>query len=182
MIWTTLRRLVPVAFVATISVPGPAQGKDSLSVAANSPSVPVVPRNPGRSFIRLPTLEYDFEVRASCSDGKLPKSLSLNVADSRKSLAANQIISDGPTEFSLRIPASQIAPLVIEDFCITEVGEEGQTVNDARTQVSISSALSAQASLLCESDDDRTMTYVSQTLDVSLVCERPSIEEMPQSE
>lgn len=182
MIWTTLRRLVPLAILVAFTIPGSAQGKDSLSVTANSPTVPVAPRDPDRNFLRLPALEYVFQIRANCSEGKLPKSLSLNVADSRKSLAAEQIVSDGPTEFSLQIPASQIAPLVIEDFCVAAADGGGNPANDAQTQIFISSALSAQASLLCESDDDKTMIYVSRTLDVSIVCEGSTIEEEPQSE
>lgn len=182
MNWTTLRGLVPVSVLIAVTACGPAHGKDSLSVVVNSPTVSVAPTNPGQKFMRLPTLEYIFAVRAKCADGRSPKSLSLNVADSRRSLAAEQIVSNGPTEISLKIPASQIAPLVVEDFCVAASEENGGPASDAQTQVSIPSALSAQASLLCEGESDKTMTYVSRTLDVSLVCERPSREEASLSE
>jgi hypothetical protein len=182
MIRTTFLGLVPITFLLAVTLCGPAHGKDSLSVAASSPTVSVAPRNPGRNFLRLPTLEYVFEVLVKCSDGRSPKSLSLNVADSRRSLLAEQIVDDGPTEISLNIPASQIAPLVVEDFCVAAIEENGEAASDAQTQISIPSALSAQASLLCEGEDDKTMTYVSRTLDVSLVCERPPRDEVSQSE
>jgi len=136
-----------------------------------------VPRNPGRNFVQLPTLEYLFEIHTHCADSRSPASLSLNVADTRKSLQAKQIASDGPTEIGLKIPASQIAPLVVEDFCIVEIQEDGDGNSESQTQITIPAALSAQASLLCADDEDKAMTYVSSTLDVSLVCDRQVIDE-----
>lgn len=177
MFSTTSGRLLISTFLLVATISSPADESDSLSVAANVPTVSVAPRDVGRNFMRLPALEYLFEIRASCSDGRVPKSVSLNVADSRKSLAADQIVDGGPTELSLQVPASQIAPLVVENFCISLTGEDADAASDARKQVSISSALSAQASLLCESEDDKAMTYVSRPLDVSLVCERVTEEE-----
>ncbi len=182
MIWTIPRGLVPLTVLIAVTFCDPAYGKDSLSVVANSPTVSVAPRDPGRNFLRLPTLEYVFEVRAKCSNGRLPKSLSLNVADSRSSLAADKIVNDGPTEISLQVPASQIGPLVVEDFCVAAAEEDDEPLSDVQTQVSIPAALSAQASLLCEGEDEKAMTYVSQTLDVSLVCESASREDASVSE
>ena len=182
MIWTTKRCFVPVVLLLAVTAAGPATGKDTLSVAADAPAVPLSPRSPGRHFVRLPTLEYRFEIQTHCSDSRSPGSLSLAVADTRASLAADEIISDGPTEISLRIPASQIAPLVIEDFCVTRTEENGDMVGEASTQITITSALSAQASLLCEGDEDKVMTYVSRPLDVSLLCERAPSDDESQEE
>lgn len=172
MNWTTAPCFVSVAFVLAVTAAGPAVAKDTLSVAANAPAVPLVPRSPGRNFVRLPTLEYTFEIQTDCSDSRSPESLSLNVADTRKSLTAEQIISDGPTEISLRIPASQIAPLVIEDFCVLQLEGSSDTIAEVPARMIIPSALSAQASLLCAGDEDKAMTYVSRSLDVALECEQ----------
>ena len=172
MACTTTNCIVPVAFLVATSAAGPAMGKDTLLVTADAPLVHLLPRNPGRNFVRLPTLEYKFEIRTHCSDNRSPTLLSLNVADTRKSLAAGQIISDGPTEISLRIPASQIAPLVIEDFCVVQPGENGDRTGTAPTQIAVPEVLSAQLSLLCEGDEDQAITYVSRTLDVSLACDQ----------
>ena len=106
----------------------------------------------------------------------------MSVADTRKALSASQIISDGPTEISLRIPASQIAPLVVEDFCVVQIAENGGSISEAPMQITIHAALSAQASLLCEGDEDKAITYVSRPLDISLVCNRPATDEDPQVE
>lgn len=171
MDWTTTPCFVPVAVLLAVTAAGPALGKDTLSVIADAPAVPLAPRRPGRSFVRLPTLEYKFKIQTHCSDSRSPGSLSLNVADTRKTLAAGQIVRGGPTEISLRIPASQIAPLVIEGFCIAQEEINIDEAVEALTQITIPAALSAQASLLCEGEQDKAMTYVSRPLDVSLVCE-----------
>ena len=182
MVCTTTPCFVPVVFLLAITVAGPTAARDTLSVAADTPAVPLSPRSPGRNFVRLPTLEFRFEIRTHCSDGRSPEALSLSVADTRKSLSAGQIISDGQTEISLRIPASQIAPLVVEDFCVVQVAENGDRISEAPTQITIHAALSAQASLLCEGDEDKAITYVSQPLDISLVCNMPALDEASQVE
>ena len=182
MNWTTVPCFVSVAFVLAVTAAGPADAKDTLSVAANAPAVPLAPRSPGRNFVRLPTLEFTFEIQADCSGSRSPESLSLNVADTRKSLTAEQIVSDGPTEISLQIPASQIAPLVIEDFCVLPLEEDSVTVGEAPSQITIPSALSAQAALLCAGDEDKAMTYVSRSLDVALVCEQVTTREESRDE
>ena len=176
MIRTTASCVVSVVFLLVALAAGPAVARDLLSVAANTPAVNIAPRNPGRNFVRLPTLEYEFEIHSRCTDSRTPESISLNVADTHESLQADKIANDGPTRISLRIPASQIAPLVVEDFCIVSGEDDDDAASDARSlaqsQITIPAALSAQASLLCANGDDKAMTYVSRTLDVSLVCER----------
>lgn len=182
MLSTSSGPLVPVTLLVGVILVAPAHGRDSLNVSANAPTVSVAPRNAGRNFMRLPTLEYVFEISAKCADGRLPKSISLSVADSRKSLVAEQIALDGPTELSLQVPANQIAPLAVENFCIADGGDDSTVDADSQTELSVSSALSAQASLLCEGADDTAMTYVSRPLDVSLVCGAVSEEEEAGSE
>lgn len=178
MVSTTRPLTVPAVLLLAVTAAGPALGKDTLSVMADAPVVPLSLRGPGRNFVRLPTLEYTFEIQTQCTESRSPGSLSLNVADTRKWLAASEIVIDGTTEIRLRIPASQIAPLVIEGFCVVPGEEDDERNSDPTTQITISAALSAQASLLCEGDEDKIMTYVSRPLDVSLVCERaPSDEE-----
>ena len=174
--WRLVPIVLPIALMAAVS----AVAKDSLTVVANSPTVTIEPRNPGRSFLRLPALEYEFEIRTYCVENRSPESLSLNVADTRRSLAAGQIISDGPTRVSLRIPASQIAPLVVEDFCLLKNEENGESVAETPARITIPAALSAQASLLCEGDEDKAITYVSRTLDVSLVCDESTEAAVPE--
>jgi len=152
----------------------PAAAEDSLSISAEAPLVPLSLRAPGRHSLRLPALEYRFAIRARCAANRSPESLSLSVADTRKTFAADEIVANGATELRLRIPASQIAPLVIEGFCVARDSgsrERGDDSRDVRDRITIPAALSAQASLLCAGDGDSAMTYASQPLAVALVCE-----------
>lgn len=170
-----VRTTTSCVFLFIVMANESAVANDFLSVAANAPVVNIAPRNPGRNFLRLPTLEYDFEIHTACAENRSPEILSLNVADTRKSLQADKIVNDGPTKISLRIPGNQIAPLAVEDFCIVAVPDDGDVTIESRSRtarrITIPAALSAQASLLCASDDEKAMTYVSRTLDVSLVCD-----------
>ena len=182
MVWTTTTCLVAGVCLLAVTAAAPAACSDTLSVAADAPAVPLAPRNPGRNFVRLPTLEFTFEIQTYCSASRSPESLSLSVADTHKSLSGEQITSDGPTEISLQIPANQLAPLVIEDFCVLQVEENGDRPRTVPTQITIPAALSAQISLLCEGDEDKAITYVSRALDVSLVCEWPTEDEESRAE
>jgi hypothetical protein len=56
MIRTTISCLVPVVFLLVAAAAGLADARDFLSVVANAPAVPLVPRDPGRDFVRLPAL------------------------------------------------------------------------------------------------------------------------------
>lgn len=173
MHWTTTLQRVSTIFGLFVVAGAPAAGKDSLSVTANAPTVAVAPRSPGRSFLQLPSLEYTFQVRAQCAGTRSAESLSLNVADSRTSISADQFAKDGPTEVDLIVPAGQIAPIVVENFCVVEeAAQAGQAAEPE--QLTISAALSAQASLLCTGEQDQVMTYVSKSLDVFLQCQAPA--------
>ena len=176
MHWTTIPRRVSAIFGLIVVAAAPAAGKDSLSLTANAPTVAVAPRSPGRSFLQLPSLEFKFQVRARCSGSRSAESLSLNVADTRTSIAADRIAKDGPTEVELVIPAGQIAPIVVENFCLVEESAPAGRAAAEPEQLTISAALSAQASLLCTGEEDQAMTYVSKTLDVSLQCQVPADE------
>lgn len=171
MHWTTTLQRVSAIFALIVVAGAPAAGKDSLSLTANAPTIAVAPRIPGRRFLQLPSLEYKFQVRARCAGKRLAESLSLNVADSRTTISADQIAKDGPTEVDLIIPAGQIAPIVVENFCVVGEGAEASQAAAEPEQLTISAALSAQASLLCAGEEDQAMTYVSKTLDVFLQCQ-----------
>jgi hypothetical protein len=164
--------LVPLLLAISTPGQGESTADSNLTVAATTPVVAIQPRPGNGKFIRLPTLEYTFKIQASCKLNRKPTSLLLSIADTRKTLDAADISSDPPTELTLKIPAEQIGPIAIEDFC--HIADEDVESNDnTRNQLTIYAALSAQASLRCESESDQHVNYVSKTLDVNLVCERP---------
>ncbi len=96
------------------------------------------------------------------------------VADTRRTFNAAQIVAGALDEVRLLVPADQIAPVVIANFCVTD-GDADQPATSV-SHLTVHAALSAQASLLCIGDTDRSMKYASANLDVMLVCENPNDE------
>ncbi len=140
--------------------------KHSPEIVPTTPRVDISPRAPGRNYVRLPTLEYSFQIKANCATMFHPQSVSISVADSRSSVSQDQLTEDA-TEFQLMlsVPAKQLAPLVVEDFCVTPPNPDRP-----EGKITVRSALSAQAAFLCVHDDRQEMVYRSVPLDITLVC------------
>ncbi|MDH4046865.1 MAG: hypothetical protein OEW68_18135 [Gammaproteobacteria bacterium] len=142
-----------------------------LLLSADTPSASVSPRNRERSPLNLPDLEFRFTIEAYCDQALVPASLSLAVADTRRSFHAGQIDSGEMQSVPLRVPAKQIAPVVIENFCVASGADEStDSLQASKSTITIRSALSAHASFLCQGDSDHSMTYASTSLDIVLVC------------
>ena len=147
--------------------------ENSLLLAADTPSATVDQSSSRRNFLRLPELDYVFRVDAHCDESLEPQSLLVSVADTRKSFDANVLADGEAIEFSLKIPASQIAPVAINDFCTAD--DERHEYSDDR--IAIPAALSAQASLRCASESAEQTVYASTPLDVEIVCRSEEEEE-----
>ena len=159
--------LVKTAAVAVLALPVIAADDARLSIAANTPEVDLTPRSAGRSFIRLPRLHYEFQVRTRCARGKDLESVMISVADTRKRFAG-ELLGDGmQSKLAMSVPAKQIAPLNIAEFCSTDSPGDKDAGLVRKT---ISGALSVQASMLCADAMGEQLTYASASLDVSLNC------------
>lgn len=146
----------------------------TLNVNADTPVVEIRARATGRRFIRLPSMEYRFDMEARCAANLVPKGMSLSIADTRKSLSADDIAAEAITSITLRIPAPQIGPVAVENFCIAPDEESALLTGNQKgntVSLKIVSVLSAQASLLCANDTDSQMVYASKSLDVTLLCQ-----------
>lgn len=139
-----------------------------LVVSANTPDVEVSTRPAGRNFMRLPTLRYEFVLTANCPGILSARSVSLSIADTRVAVGQDEITAGSRLEMSVAVPATQIAPIAVEDFCAPDDREAGQ--NEPAT-LRIPSILSVQAALTCGDEESSEVTYVSESLDVLLRCE-----------
>ena len=151
--------------MAVTLLPSPNAAGAELDVSANTPDVNVSTRPAGRNFLNLPALRFNFVIAAHCPGPGEPVSFSLSVADTRVSMDADRLEAGGPLEFSVTVPASQIGPVAIDDFCALDDGERMP-----QDPMRIPAVLSAQASLLCATDSGNNMTYASESLDVTLHC------------
>jgi hypothetical protein len=162
--------------IAAIASANDSAPPHSLAISPSTPRIDISPRNPGRTYVRLPTLEFTFEIIANCSALFSPKSVSLNIADSRETISIDESAgSVADVQLALNVPAKQLAPLIVENFCVAPVSDDTQdgarqhdTSNDGN--MIVRSVLSVQAALLCVNEDRQEMVYQSSPLDITLVC------------
>lgn len=167
------------AFLLAMCVAAQSAICGELTLSADSPVVSIETRTAGRNFVRLPSVDYQFNIRAACDVGMQPRSLSLNIADTRVLLAQDAFEGDVPLKVSVRIPASQIAPVALDEFCAAAPVESTPVKND---DINVPGILSVQASLRCANDDTSEVVYASRALDVSLRCRLPNDESAPAAE
>jgi len=160
-----IRLLIVLALVPGLSSFGMA---GELDVSASTPGVEISTRPDGRNFMRLPTLQYEFVLTASCPVNLAVRSVSLSIADTRVALAENEVAMDGRLELSVSVPATQIAPIAINNFCTRNTESPPPIRPDT---LRIPSILSVQAALTCGSDESSEVTYASKSLDVVLRCD-----------
>ena len=120
---------------------------DGIDASATMPRVEISPRSSGRRPLTLPSLSYDFELDTHCAGGEA-QSLMLSVADSRRRLDQEGLQQPDSISLTMAVPAKQIAPLQVEEFCTDESTGEGMLV--------IKDVLSAQMSLVCVVSDGET--------------------------
>lgn len=168
-----LQSLLRLAVIATAGWTANAADADELRVAANTPSVEVSTRPASRNFMPLPALDYAFDVDLQCTAPFEARGVSLSIADTRISLGEDQLEDPSAQRVSLTIPADQIPPVRIENFCLANSPESG---GDER--VEIPAVLSVQGSLVCANEEQSRITYTSTPLDVIVNCVR---QEMPVS-
>jgi hypothetical protein len=156
-----------------------------LRVEAGIPEVSVKPQASGRRSLSLPSLDYAVSIEARCPDEWTPASLSLNIADSRIAKARKDLESQPNQQLDITVPARQLAPLTLRDFCVIDAADEGsatatemvdfhgEAADSARLELN---ATLAHASLRCTRDGEQRIFYVSQPLDVTLICEATEAE------
>ena len=123
-------------------------------------SVPLV--EAGRNRLQLPALEFRFLIDAQCAEDDRAASISISIADTRKTLVGDDIATTTGLNVNITIPASQVAPLVVDDFCSLTSG--------SLTTLLVEDALTAHLSLRCAGDDRESITYATRPLAVSLTC------------
>lgn len=135
---------------------------DRLFIDAE-PAVAVISLHEGgRKLVRLPELEFLVKVTPRCAGGADPESLSLTIADTRRTLSGEALQAGGPIDISLRISANQVAPFALREFCINP--------ESAGESLLLTSALTVQASLRCVREERQSIVYAAEALDITAVC------------
>jgi hypothetical protein len=133
-----------------------------LDAKAETVSIPVARLAAGNEYIALPALEFKLTIDAACPAGASVESLSISVADTRRTLNGKTI--DGAVETTLSLPRRQSARLRIEDFCRQD--DEPQ----ASESLLVADVFTARLSLRCAVDEKHSIVYSTLPLDVKLEC------------
>lgn len=150
----------------------PAFAQHAVSLAANTPSVSIAPRNEARS-LRLPPLDYEFALTPTCATPLAPQSVTVTIADTKTTLGGGELAENADLRLALTVPAEQIAPVTVAGFCMLAEDSDGE---DPRAEpattgpVTIPGTLSASASLRCGDGQDESIVYATELLDVTLIC------------
>lgn len=164
------------AILLLIASGSQAAGMDGhMQVEVDAAEVTIGPRPPGPRIVQLPDVTFKLRIAAHCIDGLRPDSMSINIADSRRYVelvvtpaeSPQQLADDAVTEQTIDVPAKQLAPLTIENFCFTDAVSQGEVL------VRVPDALSAQLSLSCVGENRQSIIYQSVALSVALTCATP---------
>lgn len=143
---------------------GWAQNAVNLDVDADPAAVAVKPLAEGRRLIKPPSLEFLLRIDAECDANAEIASISISIADTQKALTTTDLGEAAPIATRITIPARQVSPIAVEDFCPMESPTAGDTLI-------VKDALTAHVSLRCTSEAGESITYASRALDVRLHCD-----------
>lgn len=160
-----MKRLrVPILLAACLCVTTEFAAADAvLTLHANEASVQLAPRERGPQQISLPSLEFSLVASLACPSGTDVQSVTASIADTHKRFEPDEIADKTAFDVRISVPASQVAPVSVDDFCITggSDNEKGLLVPGVAT---------AQISLRCRSEDKSSVYFTSAVLPLRLHC------------
>lgn len=128
--------------------------------------VAIDPVPAGRRLIQLPGIEFPLRLAPACASGQAFDSLSISIADTRKTFSAAEFASAAVLETRLQIPGRQIGPIAVDGFCVTASSAPPATVN-------ITDAFTANVAVRCNSETQQFVSYATLALEIMLVCRLP---------
>lgn len=144
---------------------------DRLRVDAEPAIAVVALQQGGRNLVPLPELAFALSVSPHCAERGERESLSITIADTRTTLRGDALQAGNSIDVSLRVSASQLAPIALQDFCV-DPAHEGESIL-------LGTALTAHASLRCMRTDKPSIVFAAIPLDIRVDCVRTSVEAGP---
>lgn len=149
-------------------------GIERLIVRAQAAIVEIDPIPAGRQLVSLPILEFVLELEPHCAAPASAESISISVADTRKTEQVSDSAADTSIEMTLKIPPRQTGLFAIDTFCV-----QGESPHSGPQTLLVRDAFTAQLALRCTSDDTRSIIYAVQPLDISFRCRATKQSEAP---
>lgn len=144
---------------------------DRLRVRAEPAVAVLTMQQGGRTLVKLPPLEFRLNLAPHCAAGGRAESLSITIADTRRTLRGEELQSGTLVDLSMRVSASQLAPFALREFCV-DPASEGESLM-------LTAALAAQASLRCKRAEEQSVVFAAEALDIRVDCMRSAAETEP---
>jgi hypothetical protein len=158
------RYILPILVIAATAIPARSEPVSLIKVRSEPAAVEVAPLETGRRLLRLPALEFSLEIEPQCDNNMRAESLSISVADTRETVPIAE--DDVPViTATLTLPRQQTAPLAVVDFCQAE-----ESPDQELRQLLVRDVFTAHLSLRCTNDEQQSVTYATQSLDLTLLC------------
>ena len=137
----------------------------ALTLQADEASAQLVPREKGPQQVSLPLLEFSLLASVACPPDSEAESVTVSIVDTHKRFGPNEISDKAALEFRISVPANQIAPVTVADFCI----DDGPVDKE---DLLVPGVALAQASLRCRSENESFLYFASTVLPLRLYCVR----------
>ena len=155
-----LRQLLAICLSLGATI---ASANGTLTLHAIEASTQIEPHEQLDTQVRLPSLEVSMLARFSCPPGAEAHSITVSVADSHRRYGPDEIADVEALEISVNVPATQIAPVALTDFCIS-----GKPMKEAF--LLLDGVATAQVSLHCRNQSDASVRFASASLPLRLIC------------
>ena len=147
-------------------MPAQAEQGDAPVTQLQPAEVSIDPIQDGRRLIRLPSVEFTLQLTPACAPERAFQSLSISIADTRRTFGAADFSANEFIETRMRVPGRQIGPLAVDDFCVASAEYPTATLT-------VGDAFTASVSVRCGNEALQSVAYDTLALDVLLVCNVP---------
>ena len=162
-----MRNLIFSFLLSAIAAPPVATGESlgQMIVTTETATVELRPSLPGRRLLTFSELKFSLTIEPSCPAHMRIQSVSISAADSNETFKGNDLQAQPLIKTTIVIPRGQAAVLAVVDFCTEE-----ETIENEPLKLRVRAAYTAALSLRCVSDEEESVFYLSQPLDVTLSC------------
>ena len=167
VVFGPMRWPVVLSFCTFFAAAVPAHAEEKWRpVAQHGPAQVTIDRRPaGRRLITLPGIEFTLRIQPDCAPGLILDSLSISIADTRRTFHGTDFTAQSFIETTLHIPRRQVGPLAIDEFCTNDT-----SADDSRLTAHVADAYTASVSMRCASDTSQSVVYDTLPLDITLQC------------
>jgi hypothetical protein len=148
----------------------------ALTVQIKESIATLEPRDAEQREIRLPSIDVAIVASLECPAGATASSLMVSVSDTHKYYGPEVLADAISLEAAFTVPARQLAPVAISEFCVKDVPLENQGLQ-------LDGVATAQLSMRCRDENESaTVHFTSVPIPVRLYCRPDGEPESPSTD